>query len=81
MTDACAPARGGAQMAFDGRMSYGDRPGLDTLFDAQHPLSTAHDKFLFIVWHQTSEQWMHRTPGPGSIAIHGMTDLCERAKH
>ena len=58
MTDPYDPSREGAQMAFDGRMSYGDYLGLDALLTAQHPLSTAHDEMLFIVQHQTSELWM-----------------------
>jgi hypothetical protein len=32
------PAREGAQMAFDGRMSYGDYLDLDRILAAQHPL-------------------------------------------
>jgi len=39
-------------------MSYGDYLHLDTLFQAQHPLSGTHDKMLFIIQHQTSELWM-----------------------
>ncbi|WP_281496108.1 tryptophan 2,3-dioxygenase [Marivita sp. S6314] len=52
------PAQEGAQMAFDGRMSYGDYLGLDALLTAQHPISPAHDEMLFIIQHQTSELWM-----------------------
>jgi len=50
-------------MAFDGRMSYGDYLNLESVLDAQRPLSTAHDEMLFIVQHQTSELWM-------KLAIH-----------
>ncbi|MCA1297606.1 tryptophan 2,3-dioxygenase [Stappia indica] len=57
------PARDGAQMAFDGRMSYGDYLSLDKILDAQKPLSDAHDEMLFIIQHQTSELWM-------KLAIH-----------
>lgn len=57
------PARDGAQMSFDGRMSYSDYLGLDAILSAQHPLSPAHDELLFIVQHQTSELWM-------KLAIH-----------
>ncbi|GGE90651.1 tryptophan 2,3-dioxygenase [Stappia taiwanensis] len=57
------PARDGAQMAFDGRMSYGDYLSLDKILDAQKPLSEAHDEMLFIIQHQTSELWM-------KLAIH-----------
>ena len=52
------PAREGAQMSFDGRMSYSDYLGLDALLTAQQPLSDAHDELLFIIQHQTSELWM-----------------------
>jgi len=52
------PALDGAQMSFDGRMSYSDYLGLDALLSAQRPLSGAHDEVLFIIQHQTSELWM-----------------------
>lgn len=52
------PAADGAQMAFDGRMAYGDYLGLDALLTAQHPISDAPDELLFIIQHQTSELWM-----------------------
>lgn len=52
------PSREGAQMRFDGRMSYNDYLGLDLLLDAQKPLTTTHDEMLFIIQHQTSELWM-----------------------
>jgi tryptophan 2,3-dioxygenase len=52
------PAQEGAQMAFDGRMSYGDYLHLDEILGAQAPISDAHDELLFIVQHQTSELWM-----------------------
>jgi len=57
------PARDGAQMSFDGRMSYSDYLHLERVLDAQKPLSDAHDELLFIVQHQTSELWM-------KLAIH-----------
>ena len=57
------PAEDGAEMAFDGRMSYGDYLHLDGVLGAQHPLSDAHDEMLFIIQHQTSELWM-------KLAIH-----------
>lgn len=53
------PAEEGAQMAFDGRMSYGDYLHLDELLGAPTPLTEAPDELLFIVQHQTSELWMH----------------------
>ncbi len=52
------PGAEGAQMRFDGRMSYSDYLGLDAVLSAQHPLSDAHDEMLFIIQHQTSELWM-----------------------
>jgi tryptophan 2,3-dioxygenase len=52
------PASEGAQMSFDGRMSYSDYLHLERVLDAQQPLSTAHDELLFIIQHQTSELWM-----------------------
>jgi tryptophan 2,3-dioxygenase len=52
------PAEDGAQMAFDGRMSYGDYLHIDRILTAQTPLSDAHDEMLFIIQHQTSELWM-----------------------
>lgn len=57
------PSGEGAQMSFDGRMSYSDYLGLDQLLSAQAPLSSAHDEMLFIIQHQTSELWMR-------LAIH-----------
>ncbi|MEJ8473695.1 tryptophan 2,3-dioxygenase [Roseibium algae] len=59
------PEQDGAQMSFDGRMSYGDYLGLNKVLDAQAPLSTAHDELLFIIQHQTSELWM-------KLALHEM---------
>lgn len=59
MTDtAFDPARDGAQMSFDGRMSYGDYLQIDRILSAQHCLTGAHDELLFIIQHQTSELWM-----------------------
>ena len=52
------PAKDGAQMSFDGRMSYGDYLQIDRILSAQSPLSPAHDEMLFIIQHQTSELWM-----------------------
>ncbi|WP_249135848.1 MULTISPECIES: tryptophan 2,3-dioxygenase [unclassified Bradyrhizobium] len=57
------PSREGAQMSFDGRMSYSDYLHLERVLDAQEPLSDAHDELLFIIQHQTSELWM-------KLAIH-----------
>src|SRR5512138_2835012 len=52
------PSREGAQMSFDGRMSYSDYLHLERVLDAQEPLTSAHDELLFIIQHQTSELWM-----------------------
>ena len=52
------PAEDGAQMSFDGRMSYGDYLAIDQILTAQHCLTAAHDEMLFIIQHQTSELWM-----------------------
>jgi tryptophan 2,3-dioxygenase len=52
------PAHEGAQMSFDGRMSYGDYLQIDTILTAQHCRTEAHDEMLFIIQHQTSELWM-----------------------
>ncbi len=52
------PAADGAQMSFDGRMSYGDYLKIDQILTAQNPISAAPDELLFIIQHQTSELWM-----------------------
>ena len=58
MTPPEDPAKDGAQMSFDGRMSYSDYLHLDAILSAQKPLGDTHDEMLFIVQHQTSELWM-----------------------
>ncbi|MDQ2067006.1 tryptophan 2,3-dioxygenase [Xinfangfangia sp. CPCC 101601] len=58
MTKPHDPASDGAQMSFDGRMSYGDYLAIDQILTAQKPLTDAHDELLFIIQHQTSELWM-----------------------
>lgn len=63
MSDPFDPETDGAQMSFDGRMSYADYLHLDAILGAQAPLSDAHDEMLFIIQHQTSELWMR-------LAIH-----------
>ena len=60
------PVREGAEMNFDGRMSYGDYLRLDQILGAQKPLTDAHDEMLFVIQHQTSELWMR-------LAIHELT--------
>lgn len=52
------PSNDGAQMSFDGRMSYGDYLQIDKILNAQNCLTEAHDEMLFIIQHQTSELWM-----------------------
>jgi len=66
MTTPFDPAKDGAQMAFDGRMSYTDYLRLDAVLGAQALVSDAHDEMLFIIQHQTSELWMR-------LALHEMT--------
>ncbi len=39
-------------------MTYGRYLALDTLLDAQHPISDRHDEMLFIIIHQTKELWL-----------------------
>ena len=65
------PAKDGAEMAFDGRMSYGDYLQIDRILSAQRPLTGAHDEMLFIIQHQTSELWM-------KLALHEL-DAARRA--
>ncbi|MFN3824164.1 MAG: tryptophan 2,3-dioxygenase [Pseudorhodobacter sp.] len=65
------PARDGAEMSFDRRMSYVDYLHLDRILSAQRPLSQAHDEMLFIIQHQTSELWMR-------LALHEL-DAARRA--
>lgn len=57
------PASDGAEMSFDGRMSYGDYLQIDRILTSQHLRTGAHDEMLFIIQHQTSELWMR-------LAIH-----------
>ncbi|NJM84654.1 MAG: tryptophan 2,3-dioxygenase [Tabrizicola sp.] len=65
------PADDGAEMSFDGRMSYGDYLRIDQILGAQHLLTSAHDEMLFIIQHQTSELWMR-------LALHEL-DAARRA--
>ena len=71
MTKPYDPADDGAQMSFDGRMSYGDYLSLDLLLNAQKTWTNTHDEMLFIIQHQTSELWMR-------LAIHELTAARER---
>ena len=63
MNSAFDPAEDGAQMSFDGRMSYGDYLKMDQILSAQNLRTDAHDEMLFIIQHQTSELWLR-------LAIH-----------
>ena len=53
-------------------MSYGSYLALDTLLDAQRPVSDPehHDEMLFIVQHQTSELWL-------KLVLHEMRSAME----
>lgn len=48
----------GAALDLEGQLSYGDYLALDTILDAQRPLSGDRNELLFIIQHQTSELWM-----------------------
>jgi tryptophan 2,3-dioxygenase len=65
------PAKDGAQMSFDGRMSYSDYLQIDRILSSQRLLTGAHDEMLFIIQHQTSELWM-------MLALHEL-DAARRA--
>ena len=67
------PSSEGAEMNFDGRMSYGDYLCLDQVLSAQKPRTDAHDEMLFIIQHQTSELWMR-------LVIHEITAAREAIK-
>jgi len=56
---------------FSDRMSYGGYLELDTLLDAQHPLSSPehHDELLFIIQHQTTELWL-------KLVLHELSAAC-----
>ena len=56
--DKTADDKTGAHLSFQDEMSYGDYLRIDTILNAQHCLSDAHDEMLFIIQHQTSELWM-----------------------
>jgi len=58
MTQPYDPSKDGAQMSFDGRMSYSDYLHLEQVLAAQTLRTSAHDEMLFIIQHQTSELWM-----------------------
>ena len=68
------PAQDGAQMSFDGRMSYGDYLHIDRLLTSQRLLTGAHDEMLFIIQHQTSELWMKLALHELDAARHAIAD-------
>jgi len=67
------PSQEGAEMNFDGRMSYGDYLCIDQILGAQKTRTDAHDEMLFIIQHQTSELWMR-------LVIHEITAAREAIK-
>ena len=58
MTGNTRDIEAGVHRDFREEMSYGSYLALDTLLDAQRPVSQHHDEMLFIVQHQTSELWL-----------------------
>jgi len=60
---------GATAMSQRKEISYSGYLQLDSILQAQQPLSTAHDEMLFIVQHQTSELWM-------KLAIHELSATC-----
>lgn len=74
MSKSYDPSKEGAQMSFEGRMSYSDYLMLEKVLDAQEPLSKAHDEMLFIVQHQTSELWMKLALHEINAAVRSIRD-------
>ncbi|OAB86834.1 tryptophan 2,3-dioxygenase [Janibacter melonis] len=60
MADNTRDLEQGIHEDFREEMSYGSYLALDTLLDAQRPVSSPehHDEMLFIIQHQTSELWL-----------------------
>jgi tryptophan 2,3-dioxygenase len=52
------PLEEGVRTDLAGAMTYAGYLHLDTLLDAQHPLSDHHDEMLFIIQHQVTELWL-----------------------
>ncbi|MDA0222113.1 MAG: tryptophan 2,3-dioxygenase [Proteobacteria bacterium] len=73
MTQPYDPSSEGAQMSFDGRMSYSDYLHLDQVLAAQNLRTSAHDEMLFIIQHQTSELWI-------KLALHEVSAAREAIK-
>ncbi|KQX26694.1 tryptophan 2,3-dioxygenase [Ensifer adhaerens] len=74
MSKSYDPSKEGAQMSFEGRMSYSDYLMLEKVLDAQEPLSKAHDEMLFIIQHQTSELWMKLALHEINAAVRSIRD-------
>ena len=70
MTGNTRDIEAGVHRDFREEMSYGSYLALDTLLDAQHPMSEHHDEMLFIVQHQTSELWL-------KLVLHEMRSAME----
>lgn len=73
MSEAYDPSKEGAKMSFAKDMSYSDYLSMDLILDSQRPLSDAHDEFLFIIQHQTSELWMRLALHELNAAREGIT--------
>ncbi|WP_068260268.1 tryptophan 2,3-dioxygenase [Janibacter limosus] len=58
MTGNTRDIEAGVHQDFREEMSYGSYLALETLLDAQLPVSEHHDEMLFIIQHQTSELWL-----------------------
>jgi tryptophan 2,3-dioxygenase len=56
-------------MTTESSMTYGRYLALDTLLDAQHPISDKHDELLFIVIHQTKELWLKQAIAEIALAV------------
>jgi tryptophan 2,3-dioxygenase len=67
------PEEDGAQMNFDGKMSYGDYLCLDNILNSQTVRTSAHDEMLFIIQHQASELWL-------KLALHELNGAREAIK-
>jgi tryptophan 2,3-dioxygenase len=64
----------GAEMSFEGRMSYSDYLHLERVLNAPEPRSYAPDELQFIIQHQTSELWM-------KLAIHEIRSAIRAIRH
>ncbi len=52
------PIEEGVTTDLAGRLTYSAYLRLDTLLDAQHPVSGHHDEMLFIIQHHVTELWL-----------------------